>query len=85
MCKGNNIKINIIKTKKISELNKNSNNLNNDKFQIQSQLNNELSMSSLSLHSTDVSEILNKSNISNDEKDLIGKDSFKEILELINE
>ena len=80
MCKGNNI--NIIKSKKISELNKNN---NNNKLQIQSELNNELKMSSHSIHSTDVSEILNKTNISNDEKDLIGNDSFKEIFELLNE
>ena len=81
MCKGNNININIIKSKKISELNKN----NNNKLQIQSELNNELKMSSHSIHSTDVSEILNKTNISIDEKNLIGNDSFKEIFELLNE
>ena len=80
ICKGNNI--NIIKSKKISELNKNN---NNNKLQIQSELNNELKMSSHSIHSNDVSEILNKTNISNDEKDLIGNDSFKEIFELLNE
>jgi hypothetical protein len=42
-------------------------------------------MSSYSLHSTDISEIFNKTNISNDEKDSIENDSFKEILELFNE
>ncbi len=80
MCKGNNFKINIIKTKKVDEIKKNNNKLN-----IQPQLNNELKISSHSLYSTDASEILNKTNISNDEKDLIGIDSFKEILELIRE
>ena len=83
ICKGSNI--NIIKTKYIIELNKNRNNLNNDKFEIQSQLSSELNMSSYSLHSTDISEIFNKTNISNDEKDSIENDSFKEILELFNE
>ena len=42
-------------------------------------------MSSHSLHSTDISEILNKTNITDDEKDPIGNDPFKEILELFDE
>ena len=83
VCKGNNI--NIIKTKKNNELNKNCHYLNNDKFEIHSQLSNELNMSSHSLHSTDISEILNKTNIIDDEKDPIGNDPFKEILELFDE
>ncbi len=80
MCKGNNININIIKTKKNCELTK-----NNIRLKIHPKLNDDLKISSQSLYREDVSEIFNKTNISNDEKNLIGIDSFKEILDLIKE